>query len=74
MEYHKNIAKERLKPCPFCGSDQLTAYVIQPSDSELFACFIWCQKCGAQRFPCYGEAEHDAAERGVEQWNRRAEA
>lgn len=56
-----------LKPCPFCGSDQVghatgTAY-------EQFL-FVACHECEAQGPPTAYEGK-DCKERAAENWNRR---
>lgn len=63
-----------LKPCPFCGSEDISvhAYSIDPS------CYIVCEKCGASieskvSWGEMSEQEHDDECYKVlaELWNRR---
>lgn len=54
--------KINLKPCPFCGSDDLTIdHLVDDHDW-----FISCNGCEIQQIANYTEAE------AIERWNRRA--
>jgi Lar family restriction alleviation protein len=53
-----------LKPCPFCGSEE----VRMRFDSVFESYCVTCRNCGAKVFQFYGLK--DAA---VEAWNRRAD-
>ena len=57
---------ERLKPCPFCGSDRVS---FLPDDEQLLedtiTGFIWCRGCGFSSDSFYSEKD------ALENWNRR---
>ena len=53
---------EKLKPCPFCGSSNVTVYGMYPNS------YARCRACGAEGGLCDTHDEAAAA------WNRRADA
>lgn len=53
---------ENLKPCPFCGSDDVAMYGLYPSS------YARCRACGAEGAMSNSYYEAAAA------WNRRAKA
>lgn len=50
---------EELKPCPFCGSERVTAECIE---------YVTCRKCGADG-PYFTDAD---TEKAIAAWNKRA--
>ena len=55
---------EKLKPCPFCGSNRVQIR----TDDEGISWYIFCNNCGAM---CgYALSEDEV----VKAWNRRAES
>lgn len=56
-----------LKPCPFCGSDNVGFYEDEVQTSEETTTgFIWCHGCDFSSDSFYNE------EIAAEKWNRRA--
>lgn len=55
---------EQLKPCPFCGSNEIQLYIC-PSEVKT-EYVVYCLGCGASSM--YADKEKDA----VFAWNRRA--
>ena len=53
---------EKLKPCPFCGSDDVAMYELYPSS------YVRCRACGAEGSLCDSHDEAAAA------WNSRTDA
>lgn len=53
---------EELKPCPFCGSSNVTLYEMNPNS------YARCRDCGAEGSLC---GSHDKA---AAAWNRRTNA
>lgn len=53
---------ENLKPCPFCGSNEI--FIDQP-DANCF--YVGCANCGVNGTTA------NTKERAVEAWNRRTE-
>lgn len=60
---------EKLKPCPFCGSDEVHIRVLRNEKYEEIGAQIECYGC----LSIYGQAEACCQEELVEAWNRRAE-
>lgn len=60
------MSKEKLKPCPFCGSE---AFLRQTPAFEFneFDFYVSCSNCRAMIDNIYGTEE-----RAIEAWNRRA--
>lgn len=58
----KGKIMEKLKPCPFCGSDKVAVQYLY------FRPYIICKKCHAQ-IPCY-----NTYPRAREAWNRRVDS
>jgi len=54
----------KLKPCPFCGSDDLDVHLRDEG--------VHCRGCGAW-MPSVYSSDHSRTHGGVEGWNRRAE-
>ena len=54
-----------LKPCPFCGSDQVTFSFYPEVDSYAFI----CMDCDTEVYPYFAEKRDEA----IEAWNRRAD-
>lgn len=52
---------EELKPCPFCGSDDVELEY----DSFIDYCIIECRECGVERNRCWDEDD------AIELWNTR---
>ncbi|WP_426577629.1 Lar family restriction alleviation protein [Xenorhabdus stockiae] len=62
-----------LKPCPFCGSDNLGSNHYFDSDDKNYIGWIDCYSCDARGpeigwFDDFGEAETEA----IKLWNQRA--
>lgn len=57
-----------LKPCPFCGSDNV---IFCPDEEQwledITTGFVWCRGCGFTSDSFYSE------EIAAEKWNRRAD-
>ena len=51
----------KLKPCPFCGSDDL---IVCESKKRAYF-YVSCYECGAECGGCEG------LEEAIEEWNRR---
>lgn len=60
----KNLMEYELKPCPFCGSDEVDLGVGEKYDGEDY--YITCYECGMTT-DTYAKPEFI-----VERWNRRA--
>ena len=56
-----------LKPCPFCGSDDLFPY-----DGEHYSSII-CIDCRAEGPRVIIDSENDSCKRAKELWNKRSE-
>lgn len=54
--------KRELKPCPFCGSDDIALY-------GSVAKFVMCKNCEA----AVGVCEAESADETIQRWNRRAD-
>ena len=54
---------EKLKPCPFCGSDDL-----EMEGSIMSSYYVRCRKCGAGGGVMFPDNEENA----VKMWNARA--
>lgn len=62
-----------LKPCPFCGSENVTLDIDAKTFDALF-CSVLCEHCGA-RGPCVACEDGDAWRRRASvYWNRRPPA
>ena len=59
---------DKLKPCPFCGSNQVIIDDISTEDEEYY--MIYCETCGAAT--SFGDAS-ETKEGATELWNRRAD-
>lgn len=55
--------KEKLKPCPFCGSKKVSKFIAPLMKTMMFV----CENCGAD--VCFYGAEHEP--KATEAWNRR---
>ena len=55
---------EKLKPCPFCESENVHAYTYKDAVYRQYA--VKCKKCGARIMA-------QSTELAIEKWNRRAE-
>lgn len=58
-----------LKPCPFCGSNQLDIFYYDPFDGYQGNCgsyVILCPRCRAR-------VKYETKAEAIEAWNRRAE-
>jgi Lar family restriction alleviation protein len=61
------MRKKELKPCIFCGSDEVDIGNLQPwGDNAVF-----CNKCGAQG-PSFDHDEKKSKKKAVKAWNKRA--
>lgn len=52
-----------LKPCPFCGSDDV---YVPMTDSRIDWYFVWCPGC------CFAGPGRTKGQDAIEAWNRRA--
>ena len=60
------MTEPKLKPCPFCGSKNITLY-----EHEDFGCYIVCENCNS----AMGTVNEPLDETEViEHWNRRMES
>ena len=62
---------EILKPCPFCGAQNVTAYN-SPEAAKLLQqqiCFVTCRECGA----VVSFRGHETPRETREHWNKRSE-
>ena len=56
---------DKLKPCPFCGSEDITIGYCLRGDKTREA-YIECIECGASGYPYTKE------KKAIDAWNRRA--
>ena len=56
-----------LKPCPFCGSDDVGTGFKYPEYGETLKHFVVCNKCGSKT------ADYRKKQTAIHAWERRAE-
>ena len=56
---------EELKPCPFCGSENVGIMTMFPLRNDLIAYYAKCFNCGARTAALLDE------QLAIEAWNRR---
>lgn len=64
----KVIQADRLLPCPFCGSDQVSASYCTNPDNVISGRFVECEDCAA----C--GPVHPPERRAIKAWNRRLDS
>lgn len=60
-----------LKPCPFCGSENVEVH----EDDKGFASYVWCFECGADGPPIdykFSGTKEESLKIVTDQWNKRA--
>ncbi len=66
---------EKLKPCPFCGGDNVSAGSILPIEENEFFGGVTCKDCDAQIFSSYsGNDKEKAINDAVDKWNNRSQS
>lgn len=71
-EEHKEEHKEKLKPCPFCGSEDV--YLLNKDGYADLTTVIFCNACKSTVFIEDNEEEgydDKTREKAIEAWNRR---
>lgn len=55
-----------LKPCPFCGGNNIVEEaIVDEAPEEFYVCWMWCEDCA-----CEGPGA-DTTEQAAEKWNER---
>lgn len=62
---------DKLKPCPFCG-EKAELVVCRHGGRQHDYAYVKCNKCTA-RIEYLIDVEYSAADRCVQEWNRRAD-
>lgn len=57
--------RRKLKPCPFCGTDNVTL------DTDGRMTYVYCYKCDTRSRRFFNDSE--AKKKAIEAWNTRAE-
>ena len=60
------MMEHTLKPCPFCGHDDINVSEREHPYQEGKGYFLWCDKCGAKT------DVYDTEKKAIKKWNRRA--
>lgn len=60
-----------LKPCPFCGSDEVSFGYGEYGDG-VKSIFVECEKCGATSHGNHETVAYNVKEKAAQQWNARA--
>lgn len=59
---------EKIKPCPFCGSNDVEAFAQDEDDCENRSAIVRCHSCDAQSAQMVGSTKIDMA---IRAWNKR---